>query len=197
MTTVIGIDPSVASTGCAVWRDGRMTMHTFKSDTKAIYPVRWRQILTQVKCAGDWHTQPGPVIMAIEQPPAKFVGPAAAIPNHGLYAILVDAFWSMDIPYVDVQPTQLKKFATGKGAGPGASKDGVLLAVERRYGHLFSVRNNNEADAATLMAMTLHVYGNPLVPDLPTAHTEKLDNIAWPEWAGGSSWPERMTTSPD
>lgn len=186
MTTVVGIDPSVSATGCAVWRNGIIDVHTAKSDTKAIWPVRWAQIKSTIASMTGLSTyaadDPEDVMFVIEQPPAKFVGPAAALPNHGLYAILIDWWWSSRYTYVDIQPTQLKKFATGKGAGPGASKEGVLLAIDRTYGHLVKVHNNNEADAVSLMAMGLYWYGMPLVPDLPTAHTERLQHIAWPEW---------------
>jgi Holliday junction resolvasome RuvABC endonuclease subunit len=182
MTTFVGIDPSITATGCAVWHDGEITVRTLKSDSKANWPTRWQQILTGVwMTVGPDYREHGPVMFIIEQPPAKFVGPAAALPNHGLYAIMIHTWWKLGMKYVDVQPTQLKKFATGKGAGPDASKEGVLLAIERRYGHMAAFHNNNESDAFALLAMGMHHYGRPMA-DLPAVHIERLHTITWPEW---------------
>lgn len=179
MTVVVGVDPSISATGCTVWRDGEISVHTIKSDTKEPWPVRWRQIKQGILSAAGMVMQGyRDALMVIEQPPATYVGPAAALPNHGLYAILIDWWWSFDMTYVDIQPTQLKKFATGKG---NSSKEAVLLAIERTYGHLAKVRNNNESDSFALAAMGLHHYGAPLL-QLPVSHIEKLDVIHWPEW---------------
>lgn len=182
MTTIVGVDPSISSTGLAVWRDGSISVQTVTSDTKEPWPVRWRQILTGIPRAG-LDLRPTTTLFVIEQPPAKFVGANAALPNHGLYGILIYTCWLSHVTYVDIQPTQLKKFATGKGSGAGSNKEAVLLAIERRYGHLTQIKDNNQADAFTLMAMGLHHYGHPLA-DLPIAHTERLSRINWPEWNG-------------
>jgi crossover junction endodeoxyribonuclease RuvC len=46
------------------------------------------------------------------------------------------------IQYIDIAPSQIKKFATGKG---NAQKDHVLLAVYKKWGIEF--KTNDEADA--------------------------------------------------
>jgi len=56
--------------------------------------------------------------------------------------------------YIEVQPTALKKFATGKG---GANKIGVAVAIAKRYGVQF--KNDNEYDAFGLAQIGLAFSG--------------------------------------
>ena len=59
-----------------------------------------------------------------------------------LGGILRVMFYELQIPWIDIAPSQIKKFATGKGNAP---KDHVLLAVYKKWGVEF--RTNDEADA--------------------------------------------------
>ena len=61
------------------------------------------------------------------------------------------------IPYFDPKPTQLKKFATGKGGGDGASKDQVTLHVFKKWD--FEAKDNNEADAYVLCRIAMALCG--------------------------------------
>jgi crossover junction endodeoxyribonuclease RuvC len=54
-------------------------------------------------------------------------------------------------------PTQLKKYATGKGGGPNAGKDQVCLHVFKNWG--FEPIDNNEGDAYTLSRIALALSG--------------------------------------
>lgn len=85
------------------------------------------------------------------------------------------ALWEAGIPYVEVPPSTLKKYATGRG---NAGKDEVLAAAIRRLG--YDGHDNNEADALWLRAMGCAAYGAPLA-GLPKTHA--VDGIAWPELA--------------
>jgi len=51
-------------------------------------------------------------------------------------------FYERNIPWIDIAPSQLKKFATGKG---DTQKDHVLLAIYKKWGIEF--QTNDEADA--------------------------------------------------
>jgi len=61
----------------------------------------------------------------------------------------------MKVKYVEVQPSSLKKFATGKG---GAKKEEIMLAVYKRWG--FEAQTNNEADAFVLAKIGTALLGD-------------------------------------
>lgn len=81
------------------------------------------------------------------------------------------ALHTLAVPYIDVPPSTLKVFATGKG---NAGKDEVLAAAIRRLG--FGGHDNNAADALWLRALGHHVLGDPLL-ELPASHTRALDKV--------------------
>jgi crossover junction endodeoxyribonuclease RuvC len=80
--------------------------------------------------------------------------------------------WQRRIPYVDIPPASLKRFATGKG---NASKDEVLAAAIRRFG--FEGSNNNEADAWLLRSMAFAYYHGLEVAGY---QHEALAKVSWP-----------------
>ena len=77
---------------------------------------------------------------------------------------------------VDVPPSSLKRYATGRG---NAGKDEMIAAAIRRFG--FEGSSNDEADAYLLWHMALHAYGSPVV-DVPKAQAEAVGKVEWP-WA--------------
>lgn len=64
----------------------------------------------------------------------------------GLAFLLRHWAWKRGVPFLCVAPSQLKKFATGKG---NAEKSMILREVFRRWN--VEARNDNEADAVTLL----------------------------------------------
>lgn len=81
------------------------------------------------------------------------------------------------IPYADVHLTRVKQYATGSG---GAKKPDVTAAVIARYGRLLHVHTYDEADAVSLLAMTLHAYGQPLA-EVPANHAKAVHATTWPK----------------
>lgn len=79
------------------------------------------------------------------------------------------------IPYVDVPPSNVKKYATGKGNAP---KPDVRMEVFKRHGR--DIANDNECDAFVLRAMALDHYGAPLVA-MPATHRAALTAVDWPD----------------
>lgn len=84
------------------------------------------------------------------------------------------------VPFVEVSPAVLKKFATGSGS---AGKDGVLLAAARRGGKLFAGMSNDEADAFWLLAagyaaLASRGVGGELV-GVPTLQSGALEKVDW------------------
>ena len=81
------------------------------------------------------------------------------------------ALWDEKIPYIEVPPTQVKKFITGKG---GAQKDIVLKEVFKRYGADFD--DNNIADAFAL-AQLGRAITNTHEKDLVVAQKEVVADV--------------------
>lgn len=79
------------------------------------------------------------------------------------------------LPVVDIPPSNLKKFATGKG---NASKDLVLVEAVKRLG--YEGASNDEADALWMLNMARVHYGLDGAPSLPKSHLAALEKIAWP-----------------
>lgn len=78
------------------------------------------------------------------------------------------------IPYIDVAPAVLKKFATGRG---NAKKEEVLGAAIRRLEYEGS--DHNEADALFLLhAALVHFDRCPVA--FPQAQVAALEGISWP-----------------
>lgn len=61
---------------------------------------------------------------------------------------------NLDVPVRMVNPSQLKKFFTGKGN----AKKPDMEAAARRYG--FMVKNDDEADAIAMWFLMVDLYGN-------------------------------------
>ncbi len=80
------------------------------------------------------------------------------------------------IPWVEVSPSSLKRYATGKGNSP---KEAVLASAIRRLG--YPGHSDDEADALWLLAMARDHYGLPGAPAMPKAHREALEGVDWPE----------------
>lgn len=76
-----------------------------------------------------------------------------------------------NIPWIEVPPTQLKQFATGKG---NANKEIILQQVYKRWGVEFS--DNNQADAFVL-AKIGEAYLNPLQIFLPTYQLKVIADL--------------------
>ena len=75
-----------------------------------------------------------------------------------------------NIPWIEVPPTTLKKFTTGKG---NAKKSSMILAVYKRWG--IETSNDNIADATALMRLGMALLNPPA--DLPQYSKEVLKKI--------------------
>lgn len=78
----------------------------------------------------------------------------------------------MGVSYIEVAPTSLKKFSTGKG---NARKNQMMLAVYKRWG--FETVDDNIADAYALARMGQAQLGVDL--GMPKASMEALKNVTF------------------
>ncbi len=191
---VIGLDLSVAATGLARTHssDGELrlscnTLATAQSPLKqrpnTMDHRRVKQIIGYVMKACRMR----PDVVAIELPLLVDKGDYS-LRAAELHGAIKHWLFCQRIPYVDVHLTHVKMFATGDG---NADKPTVHAAMQARYGTLpepwkgVAVANHNEADALSLLAMTLYAMGEPLA-DVPETHRRALDSYAWPTAHGGA-----------
>lgn len=173
---IAGVDLSLVGTGIATYAGGDITTRTING-TRLNGHKRLQTILTAV---GDLRHYD---LVVIED---LFVGGSGTTTLRlaELHGLVKHWLWLRGIPYVLVHNSVLKTYAVGKGGGVGTDKDAVLLAVERRYRHLASVGDNNQADALLLAAVALEHYGAPLA-DVPAAHKRSLAKVqGWPTLEG-------------
>ena len=177
---IVGLDLSLTATGVAIV-SSRVTVHTVtsKGSKDATLDQRAERLAGLV---GDtlYGARCGALgvkadLVVIEQPAfSRTTG------HHhdrsGLWWLVVDAMRVNSFPVVEVTPSGLKKYATGRG---NAGKDEVLLAVARRFPDV-EVTNNNEADALVLAAMGARYLGRP-IDDMPKSHLTALDAVRWSE----------------
>lgn len=97
----------------------------------------------------------------------------AAIELAELGGVLRVGLYMAGVPFVDVAPASLKKFATGKG---NASKAEVLVAAVKRLG--YDGADDNVADALWLWTMAMTAYGEPPVP-MPAENREAVLRVQW------------------
>ena len=95
-----------------------------------------------------------------------------------LGGVIRTALWDAGVPYVDVPPATLKKYACGKG---NANKDLVRDAARDRMGLTAGV-SNDECDAVWLRALVLEALGCPVV-EVPKTHRAALDALNFEEAA--------------
>lgn len=79
------------------------------------------------------------------------------------------------IPYLEVPPATLKKYATGKG---NASKEAVLAAAIRRLD--YAGHDKDEADALWLLEIGRAMTGQPHVT-VPKTHRRALEALTLPK----------------
>ena len=161
---VVGIDPSLTSTGIVVLRNNEIGKAlTTKNEPKLGTIERVRRIYKQINnvienlstCYVNAYI--GDKRMIRWEPPSLIVieGFSYGSKGRGVFDIAYLG-WRIreeleryrtedDIPWLEVSPSQVKQFATGKG---NANKEVVLQQVYKRWG--VELTDNNQADAYVL-----------------------------------------------
>ena len=150
---IIGIDPSLTATGVVVLRDGKVELAEAtknRPDLGTIERVKLirERIIDITENLTDEEERQAPDLITIE-------GFSYGSKGRSLFDIAylgwriredLERFRIEDgIPWLEVPPSQLKKFATGQG---NANKEIILQQVYKRWGVEFS--DNNQADAYVL-----------------------------------------------
>ncbi|GEP38858.1 hypothetical protein NPS01_25210 [Nocardioides psychrotolerans] len=176
---IIGLDLSLTSTGVAVietgdgresWTVQRVKSNGKKDATLADRTDRLRRLAVKILVPVN-----GADLVVIEGPAYHQSNPGMH-DRSGLWWLVTERLHAYGWPTVEVPPSVLKKYATGKG---NASKDQVLAAVVRRYPDV-EVGGNDEADALVLAAMGARHLGHPIEASLPATHAAVTASVRWP-----------------
>lgn len=92
------------------------------------------------------------------------------------------ALWETGIPYVDVAPASVKKYALGKGGGKGTTKLDMGIAASKRLGYDSAAADDNEVDALWMWHMAMDAYGLAVVT-MPAINRDALAGVKWPRVA--------------
>lgn len=167
---VCGVDLSLTSTAVSALHTGTgdLYLHRVRSSGKATDSLfskldRYRDLAQKVAQAA---CSSSPALVAIEGAQFSTSKDTSAHRRAGLWWRTVDMITSAGFVVVEVPPTTLKKWGTGKG---NASKDMVLASAVRRWSQ---VTQNDEADAAWLADIAAYVGGANLV-----THTKARDAV--------------------
>ena len=141
----VGLDMSLTGTGFFMKRGSTVAMETVKTTPKTCPDdlARLRHIVSEVMrripkdvrmvCIEDFFTPSNPFQIG------------AAIGLAMLGATMRLALYEAGMPFFVVAPSQVKKFATGKGTG---QKSMVVKEVFKRWG--YEAKDDNQADACGL-----------------------------------------------
>lgn len=176
MDNVVGLDISLTSTGIATW-DGEYNVFTKPADfghPMERYETIWAGIL-EVLVNDIYQQDQQEFVVAIEG--YAFAKRSSHAHAQGeLGGIVRQQLFQRGVPYVEIPPTSLKKFTTGKG---NASKTDMVVSVSLRTGRAWTGKGaDDRVDAWALRQMTMAHLDNPDY-DWPQAHRDALDKIDW------------------
>lgn len=164
---VVGLDLSLTSTGVAIADEAtNHSAYTLRPKARGHERLAYlvRQVMVEASDAD---------LVVVEGPSYGSKG-SAFHQLAGLWWLITQELWDESIPYAQIPPPTLKKFATGAG---NANKDAVLLATARRFPSFSG--DNNAADALWLAAAGAQHLGYPLV-QVPESHRTALAKVEWP-----------------
>jgi Holliday junction resolvasome RuvABC endonuclease subunit len=173
----VGLDLSLTATGVAALDDTAtpaLQTNTIKSkgkkdDTLLARGARLRTLshnIIAITGKAD--------IVIVEQPAFSQTG-GSHHDRSGLWWLTVNKLQTAGIVVVEIPPTSLKKYITGKG---NASKMEVVAKIIRLLPDT-EVNNDNEADAIGLALMGARHYQTAVEETLPKVNLEAMDKIRW------------------
>lgn len=167
----VGLDLSLTSTGFCLKQDRSICLDTIKTvpkdfpdDLARLIYIRDQLLIripesVKMVCVEDFFT-----------PQNSFqIGAAISLAMLGTAVRL--AMYESGIPFVIIAPSQIKKFATGKGVGP---KSIVVREVYKRWN--VDARDDNQADASVL-AYLAEALVTPITDDTPKFQAEVIRTV--------------------
>ena len=166
MRPVVGLDPSLAATGVAN-EDGRWTVATKPAGALTGQLDRLRVIV-----AGVYARVPAGALVVIEGPGYSRMAQAGHHQLAGLWWMLADVLDARGCTLLEMSPSALKKFATGKG---NATKPDMRMALYKRTG--LDLADDNQTDAEWLREAGLHLIGDEVAIPLPKDQLAALGGL--------------------
>lgn len=143
---IIGIDPSL--TGTAIYHIGQGNEGSDYITLKVKGEERLVHIRDHIQHMLDMFAFSDIAIQLVCIEGYAFARPNQAHQIGELGGVIRVLLYESGLPWIEIAPAALKKFATGKG---NATKDQIMLHVFKRWG--FEAPNNNIADAYALAQM--------------------------------------------
>lgn len=170
---VLGLDLSITATGMCVPSGATRTLRTSAKtgDKRLHFITEHVGIILEGGCE----------LVVMEEAPPGLKGPAIKAIHmvHGAVRLRLLEFGT---PYVVINPTTLKGYATGSTS---ADKTAMAMAAYKRTGQEFvDDKGGDQCDAWWLRAAALDWYGQPEFT-LPQAQRDRLTKVAWPQLAAG------------
>lgn len=185
MGAVVGVDPSISSTGVfSIWGDGSCVGKQMKSkpagETLHERLGRMRaQAVATVETVRVFADAEGGIDLIVLE------GPSFGS-NNNMTHMLAGFWWLLvhglekTAPIAVVQPPTLKKFATGNGR---AGKDEMLAAAIGAFPDA-GIKNNDVADAAALAGMGAVHLGREFGGAFASSGLASVQVVHWPSLRG-------------
>lgn len=177
---IVGVDLSLTGTGIAVieWKYAvgwNTTVETFLIKSKPCGDsFKSRHLRLETIAASVVGYCKGADMVVIEGPSYGSVG-GSAFDRAGLWWWVASILFTVGTPVAVVTPTQLKKWATGKG---NAGKTEVVVAINKLWPTV-ETNNDNESDALCLATMGVQSMRLGNVPSR-AHHEEMIRRVSWP-----------------
>lgn len=177
MTTVVGLDLSLTSSGLAriTWGLGTTVTETAKKGEAGVTtlsdPMDRCEVLHRLKTAiVDW-VHPADLVVVEAMVP----NPASTSTNEraGLWYLTVSALVYRGARVVEVHPNTLKLYATGNGRADKTAMKGAAMEAFPEV----RTASSDERDALWLAAVGVHLLGGPLPYPVTEQRAKVLANI--------------------
>ncbi len=186
MSRILGIDPSLTSTGVAILDCGEpLSMRTIRIQSAPPKrakgdktPVSLAERYERLRAIGD-ELMPYVVdstTLAVVEGPSYASAGSGTWDRAGVWWHLVSRLQARRIPVAMVPPTVRAKWATGSGA---AGKSPVAVGLSRLWPALPENLSDDEWDSAALATIGGQHLG--WLPVELARHREQLAKVAWPE----------------
>lgn len=171
MINVIGLDLAMGVTGVSFRNSTAVTIDTTKLKGDARLDFIAKRL--------HGYAEQSEAQLAVIEGPGRFLGNTGHIIGmvHGVARLTLAR---LGIPFVEIAPDKLHKFATGNGK---ADKTAMIMSAYKRTGLEFV--DHNACDAWWLRQATLHHYApDDAACEMPQAQLAVLKPVEWPVVAG-------------